>query len=211
MSHIRFFHPTNVSGCFTIPDQRPMSRQPTKPTEGEEDVGAPSNNLPSPGEQSTKPSSVYFSPPSTVSSPSSEEGATWGNLSPLGSVETPVPVLPPRGRQDTSLNVAGRDVQQEFENYIEPPAPTASTPLSLQCRMCGAFPTVSSRPTATMCGHIFCSECVSKASGIGAAGLTLHQVHHTTRHVDFQMSCVRRCPLVILFVQTRSPVVILEI
>jgi len=83
---------------------------------------------------------------------------------------TPVPVLPQDGYQCTDLN-GGKDFQQTFESFPEPPtsvqgdvdvppAVTASTPLSLRCRMCDAPPTVGAQPTVTMCGHLFCSEYV---------------------------------------------------
>ena len=34
--------------------------------------------------------------------------------------------------------------------------------------------------------------------------LTLRQMYHTACDFEFQMSCVRQCPLVVLLIQTRS-------
>ena len=64
-----------------------------------------------------------------------------------------------------------------------PPAVATSALLPLQCRICDAPPTVNMRPTATMCGHVFCYEYVSRTLS-SVARLTLHQMHHPTRNVD---------------------------
>ena len=98
--------------------------------------------------------------------PNRIEEATWGS----------------DGYHGTTLDV-GKDVPQEFESCLElstgirdsidmAPAATASAPLSPQCGVCNAPPIVGSRPTATMCGHIFCSEYVSKILGVAVTGLT---------------------------------------
>ena len=100
--------------------------------------------------------------------------------------ETPESILSSEEYQDTNLNVR-KDAQQAFESFPGPPTTiqsdvdvnvpltvTASTPLSLQCMMCNASPTVGSRPTVTMCGHLFCSVYVSRILGTTVAGLTLH-------------------------------------
>lgn len=52
--------------------------------------------------------------------------------------------------------------------------------------------------------------CLEDSSTV-AIELTPHQVHHTACNVDFQMSCVRQCPVVVLSVQARSLSVILGI
>ena len=139
----------------------------------------------------------------------------------MGTSGPSLPTPPLEGHQGTNLD-AGKSARQARESFLEPPtgtqgdinvppAVTASTPLSLQCRMCNASPTVGTRPTVTVCGHLFCSEYVLRISGSAAAELTPNQVHHTTCNVDFQMSCVRQRPVVISLVQTRSPDIILGV
>ena len=141
------------------------SRQPPQTTEGEQDAAGPSNDLPEAGHQQTIRSIVYFSVPSNASSPHSGERATWDSPRVPG---TPAPPLAPEKYQDTSSDVGSDIWQQEFENSFEPSTIargdvdaqstiSTSTPLSLKCRICNTPPTVGSRPTATMCGHIFCS------------------------------------------------------
>ena len=184
-SHTRFFHRIDVSAnCTPLPlEQSPISRQPAQTMEGGEDDIAPPKNPPEAGKHPTEHPSVYFSPPSNVSLPGpSEERATWGSPYVPGSVGTSGPTLPPEGYRDPSLN-AGRGAQQELESSFEPRAAargdgnvqlavTLSTPLSLKCRICNASPTAGSRPTATVCGHIFCSEYVPKIPSGAATGLT---------------------------------------
>ena len=130
---------------------------------------------------------MYFSLPN-VSSPSSEGAMWWEDLRTLSPPEAPVPILRPEGHQDANSNV-GRDVQQVSESSPEPPttsdanvlsAATVSTPLSLQCRMCNASPTVGSRPVAAMCGHIFCSEYVSKSQVVRLLDSLSAGVSHNT-------------------------------
>lgn len=77
--------------------------------------------------------------------------------------------------------------------------------------MCNAPPTVVTRPTVTVCGHLFCYEYVLRIPRITTAGLTLHQVHYTMRDDNFQMSLLRQRPLAVLFIQTRSPSAVLAI
>ena len=178
-----------------------------------------SNDVPEATEKSAEHSPAYFSP--TIGSPRSGERAIPDGPDPPTPSETPVPVLPQEQREDTHLDV-GKYLQQTFESLPEPsvttqsdvdvpPAVTASTPLSLLCRICGAPPTVGTRPTATVCGHLFCSEYVLRILGSAAARFTLHQVHHAICDVDLQVSCVQQRSLVILSVQTRSPSVTLGI
>ena len=127
----------------------------------------------------------------------------------------PGPVLPPEGYPATDLDV-GNGVQRASGSLLQPstaakykikatPAVNTSTPLSLQCMVCNAAPTVGTRPTVTMCGHIFCSEYVPGISGSVAVRLTPQQVYHTARNVDPQLSCVRQRPVAVLLIQTRSP------
>jgi len=141
---------------------------------GEREVITPSDNHPEAARQSTEHSSSHLSPASTASSPLPEQRATWDSPEPQGPVESFLG--PPAVIQD-GVNV--------------PPAATPSTPLSLQCRVCGASPTVGTRPTVTMCGHLFCSKYVSEIPGSTAIRLTQHQVYHTARNVDLQLSCVQ--------------------
>ena len=148
--------------------------------------------------------------------PIPEERATWGGPDPPGPVETPAPTLPPEGYRGTDLNT-GKDARQTSENFLERSISiqddvgtvTASTPLSMLCRVCNASPTVGTRPTITTCGHLFCSEYVLKISSSATAELTLRQVYYPACNVDLQMPCVQWCPLVVLLIQTRSPSIIL--
>jgi len=89
-----------------------------------------------------------------------------------GPVEPHAPVLR-QGRYQGVESNTGEGVQQTHESPLEPSttsqtdvhvaqAVTDSTPLSLQCKMCDAPPTVGTRPTVTTCGHLFCSEYVSR-------------------------------------------------
>ena len=140
------------------------------------------DNLPKVGHQLTAHSPAYYSAPSNASSPHSEERATWDSPR---VPETPAPVLPLETYQDTGSDAESDIWQREFEDSLKlptttrgdvntQPATTTSMPLSLKCRMCNASPTVDSRPTATMCGHIFCSGCVSRLPDIATAGLISH-------------------------------------
>jgi hypothetical protein len=78
-------------------------------------------------------------------------------------------------------------------------SPTASV-LSLHCRMCEAPPTVTTQPTVTTCGHLFCSEYVLRMLGGATRGLTPRQVHNSTRSIHFQMPRVQQRCLVVLLV-----------
>ena len=125
------------------------------------------NDIPDADEKSAGQSPAYFSPTSEVISPLLVGWKT--QLSP-GPVKTYAPVLPQERYQGSELDSEER-VEQTREDLLEMPskiqdgvratsAVTPSTPLSLQCRVCDAIPTVGSRPTVTMCGHLFCSEYV---------------------------------------------------
>ena len=126
-----------------------------------------SNDIPGPDGESAELPPAYFSPTSATNSPHLGELTTQGSP---GPVETHVPVLPREGYHSSKLD-AGKSIEQTHEGPLEllttiqggadaMPATTSSEPLSLQCRMCDAPPTVSSRPTVTTCGHLFCSEYV---------------------------------------------------
>jgi hypothetical protein len=191
-----------------------LAESPTK-TQGEADTF--SDDIPEATEGYAEHSPAYFAPASIVSSPHSQEMATRDDFNPPSPGEFPVPAPPQEVYQATCSN-AGTGVRYAFENLAEsqaeintPPAVTASTPLSLQCRMCNAPPTITMRPTVTMCGHIFCSEYVLRIFRGAGARLTLHQVHNTTCDVNPQLSCVRQRSPVVLFIQTRSPSIILTI
>jgi len=147
-SHTRFFH----------------RRKPMKTT-----TTVLSNDIPDGDEKSAEHSSAHSSPASTASYPHLGEPATQDSPDP---VETYVPVLGQEEYQGAELNTGEGD-QQPHESPLEPPTTfqtdvratptvTASTPLSLQCRMCDAPPTIGTRPTVTMCGHLFCSECITR-------------------------------------------------
>ena len=142
--------------------------------EGKREVITQSDDLTEVALQSTEHSPAYFSPASTLSSPLPEERATWGGPEPQGPFES---FLGP-------LTVIQDDVDV-------PPAVTASTPLSLQCMLCNASPTVGMRPTVTTCGHLFCSEYVLEIPGSAAVRLIPQQVYHTARNVDLQLPCVQ--------------------
>jgi len=152
-SHTRFFHP----------------KKPTKTTERVKEAVVLSNNIPDADEKSTGQSPAYSSPTSEIIYPLLEESTKqWSP----GPVETYVPDLP-RERYQGSESDTEEFIEQAHEDLLEPPATirggacatsamTALTPLSLQCRVCDALPTVGSRPTVTMCGHLFCSECITR-------------------------------------------------
>ncbi|KAF9644247.1 hypothetical protein BDM02DRAFT_1054294 [Thelephora ganbajun] len=155
-SHKRFFHP----------------KKPTRTTKGEEEPTALSNGILEVTEKPTEDSPAYFSSASTISSPRSRERVMWDGPDSPGAVESPVPVPLLEGYQGVNLN-AEQAHQYTFGSPTEPPvitqgdvnvppAVTASTPLSLRCRMCDAPPTVGTRPTVTMCGHLFCSLCITQ-------------------------------------------------
>jgi len=178
--------------------------------EGEREVITPPNNFPEAAQRSTEHPLAHFSPTSTISSPLPEERATRDAPESPRPVEAPAPILPLEGYRDTGFN-AGKDARQAFESFLEPstatqddinapPAVFASAPLSMRCMVCNASPTVGTRPTVTMCGHLFCSEYVLEIPVSTAARLTPLQVHRTARNVNLQMSCVQERPLAVLFI-----------
>ena len=196
------------------------TRKHVQTKEGVKDVAAFSKDIPEAAETSPDHTTAYLSPTSTLSSPNSGERVTLGNPNPPSPAEPPVSVPPPEGHhitnvgagtQDTSRSSIGPPTTSKDEVNAPPTAVTSSTSLSLRCRMCNAPPTVVTRPTVTVCGHLFCYEYVLRIPRITTAGLTLHQVHYTMRDDNFQMSLLRQRPLAVLFIQTRSPSAVLAI
>jgi len=146
-SHTRFFHP----------------RKPARTT-----TTALSNDTPDVDEKSAEHSLAYFSPTSAVSYSRPGGSAIQDSSDPVG---TYVPVR--QGWYQGAELKAGEGVRQMRGGPLEAPttsqtdahetpAVTTSTPLSMQCRICDAPPTVGTRPTVTMCGHLFCSECITR-------------------------------------------------
>ena len=127
----------------------------------------PSNDISYGDERSIGHPPVYLSPTSSASSPHFGGLASEGSS---GHFETNSPML----RQEADRGVepdVEHDTLERVGSLLEPPtihegrvhaaqAIAAPTLLSLQCRMCGAPPTTNTRPTATICGHLFCSEYV---------------------------------------------------
>ena len=154
------------------------------------------NGVPDADEGFAERSPAYSPSTSTASYSHPGEPAIQDSPDP---VETYVPVLRQEGHQGIELNTGG-DVQHIHKSPLElpttsqtdvhaTPAVTASTPLSLQCRMCDAPPTVGTRPTATTCGHLFCSEYVSRIPKARTLGLPCARC--ITRHVI----STSRCPV----------------
>ena len=145
-------------------------------------------------EKSAEQSPAYFSPTSEASSPLLGESTTQHSS---GLLETCVPASP-RERYQSSESDAEEGVEQTHEDLLEPPntvqggvhampAITASTPLSLQCMVCGAPPTVGSRPTVTLCGHLFCSRYVLRTIAARKPGSQCTRC--ITRHVMASSEC----------------------
>lgn len=151
--------------------------QPKQTTERVKEATTLPNHIPDADEKSPEHFPAYFSPTSTTSFPNTEEPVIQGSS---GPVENLVPV--PSRERDQSVELdTGNGEQQTNESLLDPPAtaqsgvqvtPTvaASTPLSLQCRMCDAPPTIGTRPTVTMCGHLFCSEYVLRILAVWSLG-----------------------------------------
>lgn len=178
--------------------------------EGEKGVTAAfAKDISEAAEKSSEHPPAYVSPTPTLGSPNPGGRATQENPGPpIPAVPTPVPEEDQVNHSDV-----GTVVQDKFGSSIElpamsqdevnpPPAVTAPTPLSLQCRTCNAPPTAATQPTVTMCGHLFCSGYVTRIIRNTAARLTPHQVRHTIRVGNFQMSCLPQRPPTVLFIQT---------
>lgn len=168
-SHTRFFHPKKVGNGLPSGGAGLMSLgKRSQIQEGEKKIAAPMKDTPGTAERSSEHPPAYFSPTSTLSSLSPREHATQeipGPPIPAGPLVI-TPLL--EWHQVTYSNVEA-GIQNTFEGPVEPqtrsldegnvsPSVTASTTLSLRCRICNAPPTVVTRPTVTMCGHLFCSE-----------------------------------------------------
>lgn len=122
-------------------------------------------------EKSSEHSPTDYSPTSNLNSPSpGGERANQENPGPPSPAEPPVPFPLPEGQQaaypEAGMGVQGTSSGSLIESPTTSqnsaantsPAPAASTALSLRCRTCDAPPTTITRPTVTMCGHLFCSE-----------------------------------------------------
>ncbi|KAF9788544.1 hypothetical protein BJ322DRAFT_1106523 [Thelephora terrestris] len=149
-SHTRFFHQT----------------KPAQTTAGEEGANPSPKNIPEEAEESVKTSPAHST--STVGSSESGEYTLHDLLHTPSPAEAPALTLPQEGHQVIPSS-AGMSVQGAFGSSATtpgevsaPPAVTTSSPLSFRCRMCDAPPTVCMRPTATMCGHVFCYECITQ-------------------------------------------------
>jgi len=152
-SHTMFFHP----------------KKPAQPAERVKEATVPSNDISDDDERSISYSPAYFSPTSNPSPPHLGESATEDSPS---HSEIYSPVLRQEGDRSVKPDVEN-DAWENPRGLLEPStaigggidvvqAVTTPKPLSLQCRMCGAPPTANTRPTATICGHLFCSECIAQ-------------------------------------------------
>jgi len=109
--------------------------------------------------------------PRPIITPHVGERMTQENRDPRPSVGTPVTNPPVGGRQDTDSVVESAGQQSEIPIESSPSAqasvnaqhktvsPTTGI-LPLHCRICEAPPMITTRPTVTTCGHLFCSEYV---------------------------------------------------
>jgi len=153
-SHVRLFH----------------RMKPAKASEEEKEVTPFSSYTPENAEQSMGHSPVYLT--QTVS-PSGSGEHTMQDIPHLPSpVESSTSVLPQEGHQviHSSAGMGVQDTSGSLADSLTTthgevgalPAVTTSASLSLQCRMCDAPPTIDMRPTATMCGHVFCYKCITQ-------------------------------------------------
>jgi len=155
-SHTRFFHPKKVSGAFT-PHKAKADTAPVAHTNHER------RERSSPRGYTTIDGTLAY-----IFFASTEERVTCGGPEPPGPVESSLG--PPTVIQD---------------DVTVPPAVTASTPLSLQCRICGT-PAVGTQPAVTMCGHLFYSEYVLKIPRSTAVRLYNRCI---TQHIMSTSSC----------------------
>ena len=104
----------------------------------------------------------------------------------------------------TQIGIHAESSTQGGVNAQPKREPPTTNVLPLHCRVCKAPPTVTTQPTATTCGHLFCSEYVPRILGSVTHSLTPRQVHNTARGIHVQMPRVQQFPPVVLSVQTRS-------
>ena len=152
----------------------------------------PSNDISDGDERSTSYSPAYFSPTSNASPPHLGELAMEDSS---GHSEIYSPVLRQEGDRGVEPD-AENDAWDKLGGLLEPStginvaqAVTTPKPLSLQCRMCGAPPTANTRPTATICGHLFCSEYVLRIP----APQKLYSLH--IRCIAQHVMSTSRCPV----------------
>lgn len=131
---------------------------------------------------------------STTVPPHMGERTTQDNRVSCPPVGTRVPTLSTAERQGVgplAENAWGQSgipikssplIQGSVNTQPKMELPTASV-LSVCCRTCEAPPTVTTQPTVTTCGHLFCSECVPRTLGSTTCGLTPRQVHNATRGI----------------------------
>jgi len=153
-SHMRFFH----------------SKQPKQIVEFWKGVSPSPNGVV--GRSAGQPPEDHPST-STVTHPYVGERVTWGDRDLRPSVGARVPNLQVGGCQgvDPMAENAGR--RSEIPTGPPPSTqggantqPKTESPTTnihpLCCRMCEAPPTVTTQPTVTTCGHLFCSECITQ-------------------------------------------------
>ena len=150
----------------------------------------------------------YLSKP-TITSPHVGERMAQDSHGPYPSIRTRVPSLSVGDRQDIDSSAENAGTRHEIptesttQGHVNAQSktetPTTSI-LSLHCRMCEAPPTATTQPTATTCGHLFCSEYVPRLPGGVIHRLTPRQVHNTTCGVHVQVPRVQQFHLVVLFV-----------
>ena len=104
------------------------------------------------------------------------------------------------GREQSEISTQPPPSTQTGVNTQPKTLPPTTGVLALHCKMCEAPPMVTTRPTVTTCGHLFCSEYVPRLLSTVTRRLTPHQVHYATRIIHVQMSRVQQLPLVVLFI-----------
>ena len=158
-----------------------------------------SNNVPEVVEESAEDFLVYSPQASTISSSSSEEYEVPDGPDMPSAAESPEPINLQEEHQLGYSNV-GTSIQHASTSSEDPSTSTqgkvnipravdAPAALSVQCRICDAPPTVDTQPTVTMCGHLFCYECVLKIPSNKATRLT------STRCITQQVLSNSRCPV----------------
>ena len=131
-----------------------------------------SNRVPEVVEELTESFPVYSPQASTISTSSSEEYEVSDSSDTSSATGSPEP---PNLQEEYQLDYSnvGTSIQHASMSLEDPStsargevniprAVNAPAALSDQCRICDASPTVDTQPTITMCGHLFCYECVLK-------------------------------------------------